>query len=91
MELGEAEGKANQSKVDKYKTDQANIAAIAKEHEQESEVHSEKHRQLSRAVTFFQIAIAISAIAILTRRKRLWYGSLLLASGGIVFFIMGLL
>jgi len=91
MELGVAEGKADQSKVDKYKSDQANIAAVAKEHEQESEVHSQKHRKLSRAVTFFQIAIAISAIAILTRRKQLWYGSLLLASGGIVFFIMGLL
>ena len=91
MELGVAEGKADQSKVDKYKTDQANIAAIAKEHEQDSELHSEKYRKLSRAVTFFQIAIAIAAIAILTRRKQLWYVSLLLASGGTVFFIMGLL
>jgi cytochrome b len=91
MALGVAEGKADQSKVDKYKTEQADISAKAKEHEQESALHSEKHKQLSRAVTFFQIAIAISAIAILTRRKRLWYGSLLLASGGIVFFITGLL
>ena len=91
MALGIAEGKGDQSKVDKYKTEQADISAKAKEHEQESELHSEKHKQLSRAVTFFQIAIAISAIAILTRRKQLWYTSLLLALGGIGFFLMGLL
>jgi predicted Na+-dependent transporter len=42
-------------------------------------------------VTAFQIAIAISAIAILTRRKKLWFGSLVLTAIGIVFFIVGLL
>jgi uncharacterized membrane protein YhaH (DUF805 family) len=40
-------------------------------------------------VTAFQIAIAISAISILTRRKRLWYGSLVLTGVGLVFFILG--
>ena len=43
------------------------------------------------SVTAFQIAIAISAISILTRRKKLWYGGLLLTIVGIVFLIMGIL
>jgi cytochrome b len=91
MAFAISEGKGDQSKIDKYKSEQADISENATEHENESALHAEKHKELSKAVTFFQIAIAISAIAILTRRKQLWYISLLLALGGIGFFIMGLL
>jgi len=91
MTFAISEGKGDQSKLDKYKSEQTDISEKATEHENESALHAEKHKELSKAVTFFQIAIAISAIAILTRRKQLWYISLLLALGGIGFFIMGLL
>jgi cytochrome b len=84
-------GKADPSAADKYKTEQAEIQEQAKEHENESELHSDKHKELSKAVTMFQIAIAISAIAILTRRKFLWFASLGLASVGIFFFVWGIL
>jgi len=90
-ELEVTTGKIDPSAVEKYKKEQDEISAKATEHQDESNLHSEKHRELSRAVTFFQIAIAISAIAILTRRKPLWYISLLLALTGIVFFVTGLL
>ncbi|MFC4233455.1 DUF4337 domain-containing protein [Parasediminibacterium paludis] len=84
-------GRGDSTKIITYKTEQTAIAEKAAEHEKESALHAEKHKALSKAVTFFQIAIAISAIAILTRRKQLWFISLLLALGGISFFITGLL
>ena len=42
-----------------------------------------------KAVTIFQIAIAISAISILTRKKELWYGGLVLTIVGVVFLVLG--
>jgi hypothetical protein len=46
---------------------------------------------LARAVTFFQIAISISAISILSKKKPLWYISLILFAAGVFQFIVGLL
>ncbi|MEJ0083113.1 MAG: DUF4337 family protein [Puia sp.] len=52
----------------KYKSDQAEIQKKAKESEDASHAHLEHHEILARAVTLFQISIAISAIAILTKK-----------------------
>lgn len=74
----------------KYKNEQVEIKKEAEHDEQLSEAHLSKHVLLARSVTLFQIAIAISAIAILTRKKILWYIGLLLSIGGIIFFALGL-
>lgn len=84
-------GKAKQADIDKYKNEQEEIKKEATAFEKESESHLISHLKLSRAVTLFQIAIAISAIAILTRKKFLWYSSMALAAVGLCFFILGLL
>ncbi len=84
-------GKADPSAVAKYKSDQDAIQKEAKGDEDESADHITKHISFAKAVTFFQIAIAIAAIAILTRRKLLWYASMALALVGIWFFILGFL
>jgi hypothetical protein len=76
--------------VDKYEKEKADIKDKAEEFEKSSEAHLTKHVTLSKAVTIFQIAIAIAAIAILTRRKVLWYGSILLTIAGAFFLITGL-
>jgi hypothetical protein len=86
-----AAAKANPADIEKYKNEQDSIKENATGYEKEAEFHTGKHKQLSGAVTMFQIAIAISAISILTRKKILWYGSLALALGGSCFFIAGLL
>jgi hypothetical protein len=75
--------------IARYEKEKADIRKTAEEDELASEAHLEKHVPLSRAVTAFQIAIAISAIAILTRRKLLWYVSLLLTAAGVFFLILG--
>jgi hypothetical protein len=82
--------KAIPEDVEKYKNDQAAIKKLAEEEQADSKLHLDKHIVLSRSVTLFQISIAISAIAILTKRKFLWWASMFIASGGLVFFITGL-
>lgn len=74
---------------DKFKADQADIMEKAKESEKESERHLEKHSILAKSVTLFQISIAISAIAMLTKKKFLWYFSLILSIVGVLFFVSG--
>ena len=73
-----------------YKQQQDSISVKATEAAEASEFHLSKHAVLARAVTLFQIAIAISAIAILTRRKMLWWVSIGISGVGLVFFVMGL-
>ena len=73
----------------KYKAEQEEIMKEAKEAEKQSELHLERHVTIARSVTLFQIAISISAIALLTKRSALWYFSLAIAIGGAVLFFMG--
>ncbi len=81
----------NSQTIARYEKEKGEIKKAAEEAEKSSEEHLGKHVPLATAVTAFQIAIAISAIAILTRRKKLWYGGMLLTVIGICFLIMGLL
>ncbi|HLX92078.1 MAG TPA: DUF4337 domain-containing protein [Puia sp.] len=76
--------------VARYESEKEKIKSQAEEYEKTSEAHLVKHVTLSKAVTFFQIAIAIAAIAILTRRKPLWFGSMILTICGAYFLVIGL-
>jgi hypothetical protein len=75
----------------KYKEEMDKIAEKAKELSDESGAEMSKHVILARAVTFFQISIALSAMAILAKKKVLWFTSLGLGAVGLVFFIGGIL
>jgi hypothetical protein len=77
--------------IARYEKDKADIMEKAKENEKLSRYHLEKHVPLATAVTAFQIAIAVSAIAVLTRRKILWFAGLFLTAIGIFFLILGIL
>jgi hypothetical protein len=79
-----------EAKSAKYKLEQAEIQKEAKAAEESSHAHLEHHSILARAVTLFQISIAISAIAILTRKKFLWFISLGISCIGLYFFFTGL-
>ncbi|HEY4196499.1 MAG TPA: DUF4337 family protein, partial [Mucilaginibacter sp.] len=67
------------------------IQEQAEDFEKESEAHLNKDMILARAVTFFQIAISVSAISLLSKKRPLWYISLVLFAAGIFQFIVGLL
>jgi hypothetical protein len=80
----------NQSKLKRYEAEKDSIKHSAVHFQESSEQHLEKHVSFAKSVTIFQISIAISAIAILTRRKLLWIASILLAIAGSVFLVIGL-
>ena len=75
----------------KYEQQKEQIRKSAEASENDSEYHLGRHKILARAVTLFQIAIAISAISILSKKRPLWVLSVVLACVGIVFLIQGLL
>ncbi len=64
-----------------------------KRSEQEAEAvhHMHSHHTFAYCVTFTQVAIALSAIAALTRRRPVWYGSIVLGLVGLGFLIVGFL
>ena len=79
----------DQEKVVEYKKEQSELMEKGKELEVESKVHLQKHVIFARSVTMFQVAIAISAIAVLTRKRRFWYFGLCFGVFGLGFFIQG--
>jgi hypothetical protein len=86
--LGKAANPEDGKKLEEYKQEQTEIKEKADELEKEAAAHLKVHTTQSRAVTCFQIGIALSAIAVLTRRKILWFGSMLLGMAGVVFLIV---
>jgi|SRR5579862_9068739 len=56
----------------------------------DSEHLLEKHHRFAISVTLLQIAIALSAIAALTRRKPLWFVGLAVSAVGVAMFATGL-
>jgi hypothetical protein len=77
-------------KLAEYKNDMEEIKREAEAKEAESAANMRHHVILARGVTFFQIAIALSAIAVLTKKRPLWLGSLALGAIGGFFFVRGL-
>src|SRR5665213_2415310 len=56
--------------------EQEAIKLIAENDEKESEAHLQHHVTFSRSVTLLQVAVAISAISIITRKRFLWYAGI---------------
>ena len=78
------------AKAEEYDNDQKEILAKAKEFEHESHHHMGLHQVLARTVTLLQISIALSAIAVLTKKKPLWFMSLALGAVGAVILVQAL-
>lgn len=84
--------------VTHLKAEQAPLQAKARALENEVEAHNaraerllERHHRFAISVTLFQIAVALSAIAALVKKKRLWLVALAASAGGLVLFGAGLL
>jgi hypothetical protein len=88
--LGKPVSQKDEEKLAEYKKDQEEISRQAKELESSSQNHLEHHVVLARGVTLFQVAIAVAAISILTKRKRFWIVSLAFGVGGLAFLAQGL-
>ena len=71
--------------------EQEDVKKLAEDYEKQSEAHLQRHITLARCVTLLQVAIAISAISIITRRRFLWYFSIVIALAGLYYFILGMI
>ena len=76
--------------------DSARTAALAKEHARdevtrEADALMEKHHGFAFAVALFQVAIALGAVAALTRLRAVWLGSLFLGALGVILDLLPLL
>lgn len=82
--------------IARYQKEQEEISADARRHEDAGRRHSEesarfthRHHRYASSVALMQIAVALSAIAALSRSRPLWGLSLLVAVSGAVFFADG--
>ncbi|HAN79035.1 MAG TPA: hypothetical protein DCQ31_15330 [Bacteroidales bacterium] len=88
QEMGKQPYAKDIEKVEKYKAEQKEIFEQATETEAASAKYLAMHNRLARAVTAFQIAIAICAISALVMRKWLWYSSIGLGIAGVILFVV---
>lgn len=87
--LGHQASPKDEKKVEEYGREKKEIQEKASEYTEESEAHLTQHTRLAGSVTFFQVAIALGAIAVLTRKKLLWFGSLAVGVCGVAAMAYG--
>ena len=85
-------------KQKKYGEQQEEIQKKAQELEKERDAKSKEadellhhHHGFANAVALFQVAIALGAVAALTRSRPVWFGSLLLGAAATILFAVTLL
>ncbi len=80
---------AYDDKIKKYGKEKDDITKVAKgleDDQKESKRHSEG---FGRAVIFLQLSILLSTIAVLVKKRMLWFISLALGVAGIIYFVDG--
>ena len=87
--LGKPVSDAVRAQRKRYEKEEDEIKEKAKELEAEAQVDLAHHAWLGRGVTMFQIAIAISAISVLTRRKAFWLVAIAFGIVGLVLLVIG--
>ncbi len=88
-QLGKDAGKSPDP--DKYKKEQEDIQKDAQEKVEAAKRHLVQHEILSRAVTMFQVSIAVIAIAVLTKRRPFALLSAAMSLLGLYFLAAGLM
>ncbi|HEX3997370.1 MAG TPA: DUF4337 family protein [Pirellulales bacterium] len=81
--------KGDQAEVDKEKKKMAKIQDDANELGRSADERFERHETLAPSVTWFQVAVAVSAIAVLTKRRWFWYLSLVFGAIALGYLIWG--
>lgn len=80
-----------QKSIDRYNKEKLEIKATAEKHEKIRDDCSVHAATFGYAVIFLQVAILLSSIAALMKKKPVWYFSLVLGAIGIVYFVNGFL
>jgi hypothetical protein len=88
ISLAGVRDESDQSKRDRYEKEQEQIKSEAEGKEAAAKSNFHKHEVFARAVTMFQIAIAVAAISALTGKRHFWVVSLLFGLVGCVFLVL---
>jgi len=75
--------------IARYQGEESPIKEEAERKELDAKTNFHRHEVYAGAVTMFQIAIAIAAISILTKKRRFWIVSLLFGGAGCAFILLG--
>src|SRR5882757_10286697 len=89
MALSGVPDEQDQSKRARYDKEQEGIKSEAEGKQAAAKSYFHKHEVFARAVTMFQIAIAIAAISALTKKRSFWLVSLIFGIAGCVFLALG--
>jgi hypothetical protein len=87
----DAEARRYEADTKKIETEARRYEEQKNESDERSEALMERHHRFAFSVTLLQIAIALSAIAALTRRRPLWYVGIAVSVAGAVMFVLGAL
>jgi hypothetical protein len=79
----------DRDKLGEYDKEMAEIKTEAEGLTAQAKTYSARHSTLAKGVTMFQVAIAIAAIAVLSKRPPLWYVGIGLGIAGTVFLVLG--
>src|SRR5437867_13427607 len=88
MSLAGTPNESDQAKRDRYEKEQEEIKSEAEHKEAAAKSNFHKHEVFAGGVTMFQIAIAIAAISVLTKKPRFWIVSLLFGIVGCAFLVL---
>jgi hypothetical protein len=88
--LGKEATEDDRKKIERYKEEQKEIEEKAHEKEHSSEHHMSRHVVFARSVTAFQVAIALSAISVLSKKKLVWFAGLALGVIGVALLVPAL-
>ena len=88
MALSSVPDEQDQSKRARYEKEQEEIKSEAERKQAAAKSNFHKHEVFARAVTMFQIAIAIAAISALTKKRRFWLVSLVFGGLGCAFLVL---
>lgn len=84
-----APNESDRGKLQRYESEQEEIKSEADRKQTEARASFRRHEVYARAVTMFQIAIAVAAISALTKKRRFWFVSIAFGLGGCVFLGLG--
>lgn len=89
--LGKTISDSDKSKAAEYNQDKEQIQKRAEELSRDARHYLRQHHILAHSVTMYQIAIAVGAISVLTKRRLFWFVSLAFGLVGLIFMAQSLL
>lgn len=89
-ETGVKGGESDADKAARYRKEQEEIKGEAERHQSLTRDYQMRHSRLALASTAFQIAIAMAAVALLTRKNGFWIFSMVIGVVGTGVLVVGL-